>query len=149
MRAKNPAGDIPDAVGTHCISLFDTNSGVDEFKRECLRELAELADIHGILVLSLEIMDRELAGSLGKELEKRAEEVLQTQIKASLVEVENKIKTEEQKGILQVEQVHADVVKAKADGLFYQTSRAAEAEASASALKTEQVREAFLIISGG
>lgn len=41
-------------------------------------------------------MDRELAGSLGKELEKRAEEVLQTQIKASQIELQNKIKTEEQ-----------------------------------------------------
>jgi hypothetical protein len=140
MKAKNTGGDIPDQGNTHW---------VDEFKSECLRELSDLADIHGIRVLSLEIMDRELAGSLGKELEKRAEEVLQTQIKASQIEIQNKIKTEEQRGILEVEKVHALVIKEKADGLYYQTSRAADASlyatlkkaegaAAGSALETEQ-----------
>jgi hypothetical protein len=135
-----------------CIGLFWylLTNRVDEFKRECLRELADLADIHGIRVLSLEIMDRELAGSLGKELEKSAEQVLQTQIKASQIEIQNKIRTEEQRGVLEVEKVQAEVIKAKADGLYYQTSRAADAElysalkkaegeAAASALTTEQV----------
>ncbi len=44
--------------------------------------------------LLMYMIDQELDGALGKDLEKQAEKVLQNQIEASQVQLKNKIKTE-------------------------------------------------------
>ena len=86
MRARKVEGDVPDVVdGAHWVV---------EFRIECLRELREQVDDYGIIVQSFDVMDRELDGALGKDLEKQAEKVLQNQIEASQVQLKNKIKTE-------------------------------------------------------
>ncbi|KAJ3217684.1 hypothetical protein HK099_005382 [Clydaea vesicula] len=127
MRAKNAtSADIPNDNHVHW---------VEEFKNECLRELTELAITHGINVISLEVMDRELAGSLGRDLEIQAEKVLRNQVEASQIALQNQINT--------------DVQKTTADTKYYASQRQADAEyyaclkkaagaAEASALQTDQ-----------
>jgi len=122
---------------------------IDQFKQECLRELTEQARKYGIKVESFDIMDRELEGALGKDLERQAEKVLQNQVEATQVELRNQIKSEEEKGILAVERVKVDTLKAKtdveyyvktkeADAKYYSALKVAESEAQASALKATQ-----------
>ncbi len=45
------------------------------------------------MVISLEVMDRELAGALGQDLEKQAEKVLRNQVEASQIALQNQINT--------------------------------------------------------
>jgi len=141
MKAKKLSGDVPDNdISSHWIT---------EFKNECLRELVALAGAYGVLVESFEIMDRQLEGQLGLELEKQAERVLQNQIKATQIELENNIRTEQEKGVLAVAQIQSQTNKTKidneqysknkeADSEFYRTMKKAEAAAQTSELETLQ-----------
>ncbi len=120
MRARKVEGDVPDVVdGAHWVV---------EFRIECLRELREQVDDYGIIVQSFDVMDRELDGALGKDLEKQAEKVLQNQIEASQVQLKNKIKTEEETGLLAVEQVKAQTARTKADTEYYAAAKAADSK---------------------
>ena len=94
-------------------------------------------------------MDRELEGQLGKDLEVQAEKVLQNQVEATQIELRNHIKSEEERGILAVEQVKAQTLKTRsdtefyaatkqADSKYYTNMREAAARAESSALSTEQ-----------
>jgi regulator of protease activity HflC (stomatin/prohibitin superfamily) len=118
MRARKISGDVPDDQFVPWIEAF---------KSECLRELSEQAVNYGIIVESFDIMDRELEGALGKDLERQAEKVLQNQVEATQVELRNQIKAEEARGVLQVERVKADAAKTLADTEFYTSTRKADA----------------------
>ena len=120
MRARKVGGDIPD--------IQDGAHWVTEFRQECLTELREQAIDYGITVESFDVMDRELDGALGKDLEKQAEKVLQNQIEASQVELKNKIRSEEEKGVLAVEQVKAQTARTKADTEFYAATKTADSK---------------------
>lgn len=151
MRARKVEGDVPDT--TH-----DGAHWVVEFRMECLRELREQVDDYGIVIQSFDVMDRELDGSLGKDLEKQAEKVLQNQIEASQVQLRNKVKAEEEKGLLAVEQVKAQTAKTKADtdyyastkaadSKYYQTMKEASAKVEASALLSQQEAKNIVMLA--
>jgi hypothetical protein len=150
MRARKVEGDIPD--------VQDAVHWVLEFRQECLKELRDQAADYGIIVESFDVMDRELDGSLGKDLEKQAEKVLQNQIEASQVKLKNQIKSEEEKGLLAVEQVKAQTAKTKADTDFYAATKAADskyyqamkeasAQAESSALLTQQEAKNIILLA--
>ena len=149
MRAKKVGGDVPDV---------DHVPWVEEFKIECQRELIEQAKVYGVLVESFDVLDRELEGHLGKDLEKQAEQVLQNQIQATQIELRNHINTEKQRGLLEVARVEAEATKTNADTEFYAAKKAAdaqyyakmkaaEADAEASALMTQQEAKNILTIA--
>jgi hypothetical protein len=105
MRARKVEGDVPDVVdGAHWVV---------EFRIECLTEIRKQVDDYGIIVQSFDVMDRELYGALGKDLEKQSENVLQNQIEASQVQLKNAINTEEETGLIPVEQVQAQDLSPK------------------------------------
>lgn len=150
MRARKVEGDIPD--------MNDGAHWVTEFRQECLKDLREQADDYGIVVESFDVMDRELDGSLGKDLERQAEKVLQNQIEASQVQLKNKVKAEEEKGLLAVEQVKAQTAKTKADteyyaatkaadSKYYQTMKEASAEVESSALLSQQESKNIVMLA--
>ncbi|RKO88043.1 hypothetical protein BDK51DRAFT_35245, partial [Blyttiomyces helicus] len=140
MRSQKLGGDIPDVQHTPWLEAFKT---------ECLTELAEQAAAHGIKILSFDVLDRELEGALGKDLEKQSEQVLRNQVQATQIELQNHINTETQRGKLEIAKVEADQKKTKADAdyyaanknadaQFYQTMKAANAAAESSQLSTTQ-----------
>lgn len=83
MRATKVGGDVEEAT-----------PWIQHFQSECLKELSELAKESGILIESFDVMERMLEGSLGKDLEKQAEEVLRNQMEATQIGLKNKIATE-------------------------------------------------------
>ncbi|KAI9217830.1 hypothetical protein BC828DRAFT_360701, partial [Blastocladiella britannica] len=120
MRAKKAvASDVPD---------HDVVPWLDTFKQECMRELAQQAAQYGIVVESFEVLDRQLDGSLGRDLEKAAELVLQNQMRATQIDLENHIKIETERGKLRVVEVETSQRKALADAEFYTRSKAADAK---------------------
>lgn len=147
MRAKKVGGDVPD---------IDVVPWIESFKTECLKELSDQALTYGIVVESFDVLDRELEGNLGKDLEKQAEQVLQNQMKATQLELQNHIATETQKGLLEISRVKADQTKTEADASFYGATKKADAEyyeamkkaeASAKASELEAVQNAKNIIT--
>lgn len=140
MRAKNMSGDVPDV---------DVVGWLEQFKEHCQSELAIQAKTYGIIIESFTVLDRHLEGSLGRDLEKQAEFVLQNQIKASQIDLENHIKVETQRGQLKVAEVESSRQKAIADAgyytktketdaLAYERIELAKAEAESSRLKADQ-----------
>ncbi|KAJ3126821.1 hypothetical protein HK098_007115 [Nowakowskiella sp. JEL0407] len=140
MRAKNVGGDVPD---------FHTAPWLDSFKSECLKDLTRQAKAYGIVVESFDVLDRELEGKLGKDLEAQSEQVLRNQVQATQVELQNHIATETQRGKLEIAKVEAEQKKTQADAEFYvqtkkadanayQVVKSAEAEADASNRRTTQ-----------
>ncbi|KAI8901215.1 hypothetical protein BC833DRAFT_535857 [Globomyces pollinis-pini] len=101
---------------------------LEVIKADCMNDLLEGARLHGIEVISFEVMDRQLEGHLGKDLERQAESVLQNQIEATQIELKNHINTEKQKGVLQVAQIQAEALKTQSDTQFYQTTKDADAK---------------------
>ncbi|KAI8894764.1 band 7 family-domain-containing protein [Globomyces pollinis-pini] len=120
MRAKKVGPEVT-SNGSHV-------PWVEAFKSECMKELQEDARKHGIHVLSFEIMDRQLQGSLGKDLERQAETILQNQIEATQIELRNHINTEKERGILQVARVEAESIKTQSDTNYYRTTKQADAK---------------------
>lgn len=68
-------------------------------------------------------MDRRLEGSLGKDLEKQAETVLQNQMDATQIDLKNQIQKRKQEGLLQVQQIENEQKRAVSDTTYYQTTR--------------------------
>ncbi|KAJ3286717.1 hypothetical protein HDU79_006281 [Rhizoclosmatium sp. JEL0117] len=139
MRAQKVGGDVPDHV----------EPWLDAFKSACLRDLRHQAESYGIVVESFDVLDRELEGALGKDLEKQSEQVLRNQVQATQISLQNKIATETQRGKLEVAKVEADQKRTQADADFYvatklsdakyyEVVKAATAEAESSELKTQQ-----------
>lgn len=118
MRAKKMGGDIPDT---------DHTNWVEAFKTECLQELMEQATTYGIIVESFDVLDRNLEGDLGKDLEKQAEQVLQNQIKATQLELSNHIAIETQKGQLAITRIKNEQAKTEADAGYYAATKQADA----------------------
>jgi regulator of protease activity HflC (stomatin/prohibitin superfamily) len=149
MRAKKVGGDIPD---------IDVVPWIESFKTECLSELREQAETYGIVVESFDVLDRELEGALGKDLEKQAEQVLQNQMRATQVELQNRIATETQRGLLEISRVKAEQTKTDADASFYGATKKtdaafytdmknAEAKAKASELEACQNAKNIVLIA--
>ncbi|KAJ3206817.1 ABC transporter C member 13, partial [Entophlyctis luteolus] len=65
MRAQKVGGDVPD----HHVQPW-----LDSFKANCLIDLSQQAISYGITVESFDVLDRELEGNLGKDLEKQSEQ---------------------------------------------------------------------------
>ncbi|KAJ3031336.1 UNVERIFIED_CONTAM: hypothetical protein HDU68_005078, partial [Siphonaria sp. JEL0065] len=139
MRAQKVGGDVPDHV----------EPWLDAFKSACLTDLRHQAETYGIVVESFDVLDRELEGALGKDLERQSEQVLRNQVQATQIELQNHIATETQRGKLQIAKVEADQKKTVADADFYvatklsdakyyEVVKAASAEAESSELKTRQ-----------
>lgn len=101
---------------------------VEAFKAECLGDLQKQAIEYGINVESFDVLDRELEGKLGKDLESQSEQVLRNQVQATQVELQNHIATEAQRGKLQIAQVEAQIQKVTADANYYTANRASDAE---------------------
>ncbi|TPX59858.1 hypothetical protein SpCBS45565_g07637 [Spizellomyces sp. 'palustris'] len=146
MRAKKMGGDVPDV---------DVVPWVEAFKSECLRELMDQATTYGIVVESFDVLDRNLEGDLGKDLEKQAEQVLQNQIKATQLELSNHIAIETQKGQLEITKVKNEQTKSEADAQVYARNKQADsqfyesmkkAEAAAKASEFEAVQQAKNIV---
>lgn len=149
MRAKKLGGDIPDV---------NIVPWLESFKSECLRELTEQAQAYGIVVESFDVLDRMLDGSLGKDLEDQAEQVLRNQMQATQIELQNHIKTETQRGVLEISKVQAEQTKTesdasyyastrKADALYYETMRQAHAGAEAAELEAQQQAKNVVILA--
>ncbi|KAJ3027846.1 UNVERIFIED_CONTAM: hypothetical protein HDU68_002991 [Siphonaria sp. JEL0065] len=139
MRAQKVGGDVPDHV----------EPWLDAFKSACLTDLRHQAETYGIVVESFDVLDRELEGALGKDLERQSEQVLRNQVQATQIELQNHIATETQRGKLQIAKVEAEQKKTVADADFYVATKlsdakyyegvkAASAEAESSELKTQQ-----------
>ncbi|KAJ3251438.1 hypothetical protein HDU77_005865 [Chytriomyces hyalinus] len=150
MRAQKLGGDVPD----HHIEPW-----LDAFKNACLRDLRSQAEGYGITVESFDVLDRELDGALGKDLEKQSEQVLRNQVQATQIELQNHIATETQRGRLEIAKVEAEQKKTVADAdyyvntkqsdaLYYKVLKAAEAEAEASELKTVQEVKNIVNLAG-
>ena len=140
MRAKKLSGDIPDT---------DIVSWLEHFKAECQQELSAQASSYGVKVESFDVLDRELEGALGKDLERQAEQVLRNQMEATQVELQNQIKRETQRGKLEIAKVQAQQTQTEADAGYYAATRVtdakcyealqeAKAAAEASQVRTEQ-----------
>ena len=147
MRAKKVGGDVPDV---------DVVPWLESFKTECLNELMDQATGYGIVVESFDVLDRELEGELGKDLEKQAEQVLQNQMKATQLELQNHINTETQRGQLEISKVKAEQTKTEADASYYGSTKMADAayyesmkiaEAKARASEMEATQSAKNIIT--
>ncbi|KAJ3345538.1 hypothetical protein HDU83_003956 [Entophlyctis luteolus] len=100
----------------------------------CLTDPSQQAVSYGITVESFYVLDRELEGNLGKDLEKQSEQVLRNQIQAAQIALMNQIATETQRGKLEIAKVEAEQCKTIADAEFKQAQAAAEA----SQTQTEQ-----------
>ncbi|KAI9008039.1 hypothetical protein BC832DRAFT_591291 [Gaertneriomyces semiglobifer] len=149
MRARRVGGDVPD---------IDIVPWLDAFKAECLEDLAAHALTYGVEVLAFDVMDRALEGSLGEDLERQAEQVLRNQIEATQVEIQNRIRTETQRGHLEISRVKADQTKTEADASYYASTRTADAEyyenlkraeaaAAAAQLQAEQEAKNILVLA--
>ncbi|KAJ3060179.1 hypothetical protein HDU98_003816, partial [Podochytrium sp. JEL0797] len=139
MRAQKVGGDVPDHI----------EPWLDAFKANCLLDLQRQAEQYGIVVESFDVLDRQLDGPLGKDLELQSEQVLRNQVQATQIDLQNRIATEAQKGKLQIAKVEAEQLKTKADADFYvatklsdakyyEVVKAANAQAESSELKTQQ-----------
>ncbi|KAI8609629.1 hypothetical protein BC830DRAFT_1070712, partial [Chytriomyces sp. MP71] len=128
MRASKVGGDVPDHV----------EPWLDAFKASCLEELRMQAEGYGIVVESFDVLDRELEGALGKDLERQSEQVLRNQVQATQIELQNHIATETQRGKLEIAKVEAEQRKTESDAKYYEVVKAAEALAESSELKTQQ-----------
>ncbi|KAJ3066010.1 hypothetical protein HDU98_010665 [Podochytrium sp. JEL0797] len=139
MRAQKVGGDVPDHI----------EPWLDAFKSACLTDLRFQAETYGIVVESFDVLDRELEGALGKDLERQSEQVLRNQVQATQIELQNHIATETQQGKLQIAKVEAEQKKTLADADFYvatklsdskyyEVVKAANAAAESSELKTQQ-----------
>lgn len=104
------ANKLDKSVESHAIPW------VEAFKKDGLTDLAQQARQYGILVESFDVLDRELEGALGRDLENIAEQVLRNQVQATQIELQNHIATEAQRGKLQMAQVEAEKQKCEADG---------------------------------
>lgn len=133
MRAKRIGGDIPD---------HDVLPWLESFKSECLHELITQAATYGVVVESFDVLDRELEGDLGKDLERQAEQVLRNQIEATQIELQNQIKTETQRGQLAVAKVKADQTKTEADANYFAQTRIADAHFYDATQKAKAAAEA-------
>jgi len=133
MRAKKVGGDIPDT---------DIIPWLESFKAECLHELTEQARTYGVVVESFDVLDRELEGALGKDLERQAEQVLRNQMEATQIELQNLIKTESQKGKLAVAKVQAEQTKTEAEATYFSSTRTADAQYYDNLQKAKAVAEA-------
>ncbi|KAF2231600.1 hypothetical protein EV356DRAFT_416396, partial [Viridothelium virens] len=129
MRAKNIGGDIPDV---------EHMSWLEAFKSECLRSLAEHALEYGVQVLAFDVLDRRLEGKLGDDLEDQAESVLKNQMQATQISLQNKIKTETERGRLEVANVRAQQQLKEADAEAEKLRRIAQAQADSNKIETEQ-----------
>ncbi|KAI9364373.1 hypothetical protein DFJ73DRAFT_809060 [Zopfochytrium polystomum] len=149
MRAKSIGGDVPD----HHLETW-----LESFKTECLRDLREQAVTYGIIVHSFDVLDRELEGALGRDLELQSEQVLRNQMQATQIGLQNHIMTETQKGKLATAQVEAEqrktiadtdyyVATKKSDAAYYEVLKQAEAEAESSALRTAQEAKNILALA--
>ncbi|KAI8825630.1 uncharacterized protein EV422DRAFT_563460 [Fimicolochytrium jonesii] len=119
MRAKRIGGDVPDT---------DVIPWLDSFKNECLHELISQAASNGVAVESFDVLDRELSGALGKDLEHQAEIVLKNQMDATQVELQNSIKIQKQSGLLEVARVQAEQTKTDSDAQYYAATRVTDAQ---------------------
>ncbi|KAI8828583.1 hypothetical protein BJ741DRAFT_653492 [Chytriomyces cf. hyalinus JEL632] len=139
MRAQRIGGDVPDHV----------EPWLDAFKSACLSDLRAQATGYGIIVESFDVLDRELEGALGKDLERQSEQVLRNQVQATQIELQNHIATETQRGKLEIAKVEAEQKKTQADAQYYVNMKEsdakyyavlkdAEAMAESSNLKTTQ-----------
>ncbi|ORZ38202.1 hypothetical protein BCR44DRAFT_34000 [Catenaria anguillulae PL171] len=139
MRAKNVAGaDVPDV---------DYTSWIETFKDECMRELTRQAETYGICVESFNVLDRELEGDLGKDLQKQADLVLQNQIRATQISLENAIKLEAEKGRLRVAEVEAEQKRTRTDADYYASVKGAAAKTEASAMQAKQDAENIRLLA--
>ncbi|KAI9325012.1 hypothetical protein DFJ73DRAFT_767876 [Zopfochytrium polystomum] len=149
MRAKSIGGDVPD----HHVETW-----LESFKTECLRDLREQAVTYGIIVHSFDVLDRELEGALGRDLELQSEQVLRNQMQATQIGLQNHIMTETQRGKLATAQVEAEqrktvadadyyVATKKSDAQYYEVLKQAEAEAESSALRTTQEAKNILALA--
>ncbi|KAI9348961.1 hypothetical protein DFJ73DRAFT_934580 [Zopfochytrium polystomum] len=149
MRAKSIGGDVPD----HHLETW-----LESFKTECLRDLREQAVTYGIIVHSFDVLDRELEGALGRDLELQSEQVLRNQMQATQIGLQNHIMTETQRGKLATAQVEAEqrktvadadyyVATKKSDAQYYEVLKQAEAEAESSALRTTQEAKNILALA--
>ncbi|KAJ3126065.1 hypothetical protein HK100_010461 [Physocladia obscura] len=140
MRAQKIGGDVPD---------IHVQPWLDSFKANCLEDLSHQAVSYGITVESFDVLDRELEGNLGKDLEKQSEQVLRNQIQATQIALTNQIATETQRGKLEIAKVEAEQKKTIADADYYtaaklsdakayQVVKNAQAAAEASQLETDQ-----------
>ncbi|KAJ3120726.1 hypothetical protein HK100_012681 [Physocladia obscura] len=140
MRAQKVGGDVPD---------IHIQPWLDSFKANCLNDLRHQAYTYGITVESFDVLDRELDGNLGKDLEKQSEQVLRNQIQATQIALTNQIATETQRGKLEIAKVEAEQKKTIADADYYtaaklsdskayQVVKNAQAAAEASQLETDQ-----------
>ncbi|KNE62369.1 hypothetical protein AMAG_18858 [Allomyces macrogynus ATCC 38327] len=120
MKAKKLEGDIPDQG---VVPWLET------FKQECMADLTEQASQYGVVIESFNVLDRRLEGDLGKDLERQAEAVLQNQIRATQIDLENHIKLETQRGQLRVAEIEAAKVRTQTDAQFYTRSKETDARA--------------------
>ncbi|SPQ94364.1 unnamed protein product (mitochondrion) [Plasmodiophora brassicae] len=116
------ANKLDKSVESHAIPW------VEAFKKDGLTDLAQQARQYGILVESFDVLDRELEGALGRDLENIAEQVLRNQVQATQIELQNHIATEAQRGKLQMAQVEAEKQKCEADANFYSANKKSDAE---------------------
>lgn len=65
--------------------------GLRQFQDQCLADLKKFCVDIGVLILSFDIMARSLDGTIGENLERSAEQVITNQIKATQVEITNRI----------------------------------------------------------
>ncbi|KAJ3198784.1 hypothetical protein HDU82_001033 [Entophlyctis luteolus] len=84
---------------------------------------------YGITVESFYVLDRELEGNLGKDLEKQSEQVLRNQIQATQIALMNQIATETQRGKLEIAKVEAEQCKTIADAEYYASAKLSDAKA--------------------
>ncbi|KAJ3207050.1 hypothetical protein HDU83_003584 [Entophlyctis luteolus] len=133
MRAQKVGGDVPD----HHVEPW-----LDAFKSDCLRDLRVQAETYGITVESFDVLDRELEGNLGKDLEKQSELVLRNQIQATQVELQNHIATETQRGKLAIARVEAEQKRTVADADYYTAAKASDAKAYEVVKNAQAVAEA-------
>ncbi|KAI8614758.1 hypothetical protein BC830DRAFT_1257003 [Chytriomyces sp. MP71] len=129
MRAQKISGDIPDT---------NVEPWLDAFRKSCLRDLRTQAESYGVIVESFEVLDRELDGALGKDLERQSESVLRNQVQATQVQLQNHIATETQRGRLEIARVEAEQRKTESDARYYSVLKGAQADAESSDLKTQQ-----------
>ncbi|KAJ3344459.1 hypothetical protein HDU83_005214 [Entophlyctis luteolus] len=120
MRAQKVGGDVPD----HHVQPW-----LDSFKANCLTDLSQQAISYGITVESFDVLDRELEGNLGKDLEKQSEQVLRNQIQATQIALMNQIATETQRGKLEIAKVEAEQRKTIADAEYYASAKLSDAKA--------------------
>lgn len=117
MRAKKVQGDIPD---------YENMSWLEAFKSECMEDLASHAIEYGVKVLSFDVLDRQLQGKLGQDLEAAAEQVLKNQMQSTQVALQNRINTETEQGRLQVAAVRAEQTQTEANANYAKKTKEAD-----------------------